>query len=369
MTQAQENAMQRLVAAPWAEATGTLEGRAAELLRAGEPAVLVTILHSEGSAPRHAGTRALQTRNGFEGTVGGGILEAEAMRAARECLITGRSARQAFALDASSPETDMVCGGSMEVLCEILRPEQADMFALADETLRQGGRGLWVVTLSGDGDAVSPERRLHVERTDAPLPPGAAADLDAALPLLERTKHRPGLITDGGATRYVEPLDAPPVLLLCGGGHVALETARLARQCGFVVDVADDREAFANANRFPLARHCFVLPHFANLAACGIGPRHYVAIMTRGHAHDREALAQALATPARYIGMIGSRAKREHVYAALRASGVPPERLAAVHCPIGLPILAETPQQIAVSIVAELLAERAGRLEALREGR
>lgn len=361
MTQAQENAMKRLVAAPWAEATGTLEGRAAELLRAGEPAVLVTILHSEGSAPRHTGTRALQTRSGFEGTVGGGILEAEAMRAARECLITGRSARRSFALDASSPETDMVCGGYMEVLCEYLRPNQADMFAQADELLRRGERGLWVVTLTGDGDAVSPERRLDTDGDDA------------SRPLLERAKNRPGLIASdesGGPSRYVEPLDAPPVLLLCGGGHVALETARLAHSCGFVVDVADDREAFANAERFPLARRCFVLPNFAGLAeACGIGPRHYIAIMTRGHAHDREALAQALATPARYVGMIGSRSKREHVFAALRESGVPSERLARVRCPIGLPILAETPQQIAVSIVAELLAERMGTLDRLRDGR
>ena len=369
MAQSRENEMNRLVAAPWTEATGTLEGRAAELLRSGEAAVLATILQSEGSAPRHAGTRALQTRKGFEGTVGGGVLEAEAMRIARDCLGNGRSSRRAFAMDAASPDTDMVCGGRMDLLCEFLRPEQAAVFALADETLARGGRGLWVVTITGDGDAARPERRLYVEGAEGPLPEGATAGLDAALPLSARTKNRPGLLAEGGLARYVEPLDAPPVLLLCGGGHVALETARLARQCGFVVDVADDREDFASAERFPMARNRFVLPGFAGLAACGIGPRHYVAIMTRGHAFDREVLAQALETPARYIGMIGSKSKRAHVYALLEKAGVAPERLVAVRCPIGLPVLAETPRQIAVSIVAELLAERSGTLDALREGR
>ena len=100
--------------------------------------------------------------------------------------------------------------------------------------------------------------------------------------------------------------------------------------------------------------------------ACGIGRRHYVAIVTRGHSFDREALAQALTSHASYIGMIGSKAKREQVYAFLRAQGVPDTELAAVRCPIGLPIGAETPRQIAVSVVAELLAARAGTLQRLR---
>ena len=157
------------------------------------------------------------------------------------------------------------------------------------------------------------------------------------------------------------------MLLLCGGGHVSLEVARLAHSCGFVVDVVDDREEFSNAGRFPMARHCRVLPGYENLVqTCDIGRRHFVAIITRGHSFDREALAQALTSHAQYVGMIGSRTKREQVYAALRKQGVPDAELAAVCCPIGLSIEAETPQQIAVAIVAELLAARAGTLVRLR---
>ena len=272
---------------------------------------------------------------------------------------------------------DLVCGGSMEVLCEALTPEQAGLFALADQVLREGGRGVWTVDVSRES---LPQRRLHLATLPEVCPevwpegfarldgsPAVRVDLDAALPLLEELKNKAGLLSLGERAVYVEPLDAPPVLLLCGGGHVSLEVAGLAQACGFVVDVVDDRPEFSDPARFPMARRCLTLPGFENLVeACGIGRRHYVAIVTRGHSFDREALAQALTSHASYIGMIGSKAKREQVYAFLRAQGVPDTELAAVRCPIGLPIGAETPRQIAVSVVAELLAARAGTLQRLR---
>ena len=360
-----------LVTTPWED---TLEARAAALLTGGEPLVLVTVVSRTGSAPREAGTRALQTRNGFEGTVGGGLLEARAMEAARNSLASGLSARVSCDMSGFTPNSDMICGGGMEVLCEVLAPKQAEMFALAAEVLRLGGRGAWLVELRRDGvslhgEAETPQRRLVVDALPehAVQPEGVTVGLDAVNPMLEIRKGRPGLVDVDGRIFYVEPLDAPPVLLLCGGGHVSLEVARLAHSCGFVVDVVDDREEFSNAGRFPMARHCRVLPGYENLVqTCDIGRRHFVAIITRGHSFDRETLAQALTSHAQYVGMIGSRTKREQVYAALRKQGVPDAELAAVCCPIGLSIEAETPQQIAVSIVAELLAARAGTLVRLR---
>ena len=360
-----------LVTTPWED---TLEARATALLTGGEPLVLVTVVSRTGSAPREAGTRALQTRNGFEGTVGGGLLEARAMEAARNSLANGLSARVSCDMSGFTPNSDMICGGGMEVLCEVLAPRQAEMFALAAEVLRLGGKGAWLVELHRDGvslhgEAETPLRRLFVDALPEHTvqPEGVTVGLDAVTPLLETRKGRPGLVDVDGRILYVEPLDAPPVLLLCGGGHVSLEVARLAHSCGFVVDVVDDREEFSNAGRFPMARHCRILPGYENLVqTCDIGRRHFVAIITRGHSFDREALAQALTSHAQYVGMIGSRTKREQVYAALRKQGVPDAELAAVCCPIGLSIEAETPQQIAVSIVAELLAARAGTLVRLR---
>lgn len=345
------------------------EARVAALLEAGRKAVLLTVISREGSAPRAAGTRALLTEGGFEGTIGGGALEARALKAARQSLAGGISTRVSCDLTGLSPESDMICGGGMEVLCEALMPQQAPVFALAAHVLREGGSGVWTVDVSRES---LPRRCLHLES----LPPEFAglADspavrpgLEAAAPLLKKLGNKPGLLAGGDRAMYVEPLSAPPVLLLCGGGHVSLEVAALAQACGFVVDVVDDRPEFSDPGRFPMARRCVTLPGFENLVeACGIGRRHYVAIVTRGHSFDREALSQALASHAAYIGMIGSRAKREQVYAALREQGVPDAELAAVRCPIGLPVGAESPQQIAVAVVAELLAARAGTLQRLR---
>ena len=364
-----------LVTTPWAD---TLEARVADLLQAGEPAVLVTVVSRTGSAPRDAGTRALQTRNGFEGTVGGGLLEARAMEAARGSLASAVSARVSVDMTGFAPNSDMICGGAMEVLCEVLSPRQAEVFAFAAQVLRKGGKGVWIVELRDDGvslhgEVENPVRHLYIDSlpdeamTEDALPAGVGLGLDGLQPLLDARKNKPGLVEHEGHLFYVEPLAAPPVLLLCGGGHVSLEVARLAHACDFVVDVVDDREEFSNAVRFPMARQCLVLPGYENLVqSCGIGRRHYVAIITRGHSFDREVLAQALTSHAQYVGMIGSKTKREQVYAALRKQGVPHAELAAVCCPIGLSIEAETPQQIAVSIVAELLAARAGTLVRLR---
>ncbi|GAB1254973.1 MULTISPECIES: XdhC family protein [Desulfovibrio] len=350
------------MSAPWPD---TLEARVARLLGEGESVVLVTVISRTGSAPRDAGTRALYTQAGPEGTVGGGLLEARAMEAAAQSLFMGRSARVSCDLSGFTPDSDMICGGGMEVLCEVLLPEQAGLFSLAALALSEGVGGVWVVDVSHE----TPSRSLCLDSLPqgGELAAGASLDTAAARELAARRKGRAGLVEKGESSVYVEPLAAPTILLLCGGGHVSLEVARLAHACGFVVDVADDRPEFSNPQRFPMARRCYVLPEYENLVnACGIGRHHYVAIITRGHGFDRETLAQALTSHAQYIGMIGSRTKRDQIYALLRAQGVPAAELAAVCCPIGLTIEAETPQQIAVSIVAELLAAQAGTLKRLR---
>ena len=264
---------------------------------------------------------------------------------------------------------DCVPDAVLDLLCEYLTPAQAPLFRAADAALKAGLTGIWLLDVSR---ADAPERDLYLDALPEgqPLVAGLHEGAEAVRPLLAGRKGRPGLVRDGLVERYVEALDAPPVLLLCGGGHVSLETARLAHAAGFVVDVVDDRAEFADPRRFPMARRCLTLPAFEDLAArCGIGRHHYVAIMTRGHSFDREVLAQALKTDAFYIGMIGSSSKKASVYKALRAQGVSDAALDKVCCPIGLGIGADTPQQIAVSVVAELMAARAGTLGALRAAR
>ena len=159
---------------------------------------------------------------------------------------------------------------------------------------------------------------------------------------------------------FIEPIEGTPVLCLFGAGHVAQPLARMAKACGFRVELCDDRVKFANAERFPEA-DLIVIDDFA--AAAGkmtLGPNTYAVVVTRGHKGDGEALRAVLGRGLRFVGLLGSRPKVVHIFAALRERGVPPEDLARVHAPLGLEIGAQTPEEIAVSILAEMIAVRRG---------
>jgi xanthine dehydrogenase accessory factor len=173
-----------------------------------------------------------------------------------------------------------------------------------------------------------------------------------------------GLICGGQMDVFIEPLSASPHLYIAGGGHVSLQLARAAANVGFRIHVVDDREKYANAERFPDADEIAVdsIPEW--LERTTFAQPAYVAIVTRGHQHDLSALRAVATRDLRYIGLIGSRAKVARIYDALREEGLPPDALRRVHAPIGLDLGAVTPAEIAVSIVAELVAVRHGKLDA-----
>lgn len=147
-------------------------------------------------------------------------------------------------------------------------------------------------------------------------------------------------------------------LILCGGGHVSLEVAHIARRLEFELVIIDDRPEFASRDRFPMAGQVVCAPFLEALDALGSRESDYYVILTRGHAHDRDCLEHVLRGKYAYAGMIGSRTKVAAVKAALEAAGIAREILDGVHSPIGLPIGAQTPAEIAVSIAAELVQER-----------
>ncbi len=166
-----------------------------------------------------------------------------------------------------------------------------------------------------------------------------------------------GLICGGTLEVFVEPILPQPTLYLFGGGHVSMAVAQTAHAGGFAIGVVDDREQFANAQRFPMAREIYT--SFEN-AFEKIQPSAatYLVIVTRGHKEDMRCLGWAVRTEARYVGMIGSRRKVLSVYRALEMEGYRPEEFERVFAPMGLEIGALTPEEIAVSIAAELIAVR-----------
>ena len=173
-----------------------------------------------------------------------------------------------------------------------------------------------------------------------------------------------GLICGGQMEVYIEPIEAAPHLYLVGAGHVAFSLSQVAATVGFHVHVLDDREKFANQQRFPAAVEVCVeaIPDWLERATFTANA--YVVVLTRGHRYDLDALRALVPHDLRYLGLIGSRAKVARLYDELRKEGVSDDQLQHVHAPVGLAIGAVTPQEIAVSILAELIAVKYGKLGA-----
>jgi xanthine dehydrogenase accessory factor len=168
-----------------------------------------------------------------------------------------------------------------------------------------------------------------------------------------------GLICGGQMDVHIDPLAPSPRLFIIGAGHVGLHLAKAAAEVGFRIHVVDDREKFANAERFPGA-DIVVEPIPEWLHRADVPAASYVVVVTRGHQHDLDAMRALAARELKYLGLIGSRAKVARISDALLAEGMPPECLQRVHAPIGLEIGAVTPAEIAISILAELIAVSRG---------
>jgi xanthine dehydrogenase accessory factor len=169
-----------------------------------------------------------------------------------------------------------------------------------------------------------------------------------------------GLVCGGQMDVHIDPLEPTPRLFIIGAGHVGWHLGRLAVDAGFRLHVVDDREKFANAERFPGAEAVVAEPIPEWLHRTEIPASAYVVVVTRGHTHDLDAMRSLAARDVKYLGLIGSRAKVSRIYARLLEEGMPQECLAHIHAPIGLDIGAVTPAEIAISIMAELVAIRRG---------
>lgn len=330
----------------------------AATLQQGQVVIFCGIVESSGSAPRTSGARMLVLPDGTStGSVGGGPVEGATLAKAKE-MLAGNKDQALLAFDLSNStaaEAGMVCGGAVRVLLQRVTPGDTDFWAEVLALFRNRKRPALTTAMESDGQA-----RLGVWSPDTGLR-GVELPLDITTQLARKAAktRQPFRLVHEETQVFVEPLLPPTTLYLVGAGHVALATAKVAALAGFELVVMDDRREFANQTRYPQAREVRALENFEN-CLFGLGPDDYIVIVTRGHVHDRDVLAQALRTKAGYIGMIGSKPKRAAVYQSLLESGFTQKELDQVHSPIGLPIGADTPGEIAVSIVAELIKVRAG---------
>jgi xanthine dehydrogenase accessory factor len=335
----------------------------AELLAGGQSFVVATIFDKAGSAPRMAGAKMVVRPDGsIAGTIGGGRLEADAMRAAQGVLSARRSTLQAFDLtSADVAGTDMICGGRGQILLDFVDATDEANRAVCQavrEALARGEKAWLITALSKD----LARRQQCLVRRDGSL----AGRLDADRDFLRKLTAGPAKISIhadalGGPRYLVEPIRRQTTAFIFGAGHVSQRIAPLAESVGFRTVVLDDRPEFASRERFPVPTELVVLPSFAALPLAEVDEYSYLVIVTRGHLHDRTVLEQALGTPAGYLGMIGSRRKSGAIFDALLAGGYSQVDLDRVHAPIGVDILAETPEELAVSIVGEMIKVRAER--------
>jgi xanthine dehydrogenase accessory factor len=307
---------------------------AAAALRAGQPAALLCVVRSAGSSPGRQGFKMTVTAEAVAGSIGGGIMEHKWVELARQRLRTGDYAPllrpQIHRREAPADRSGMMCAGEQEVLLWPLRPGDLRVVAAieaAQQTLRGGA---WEVSEA------------------------AGLRLAGAAPAGFYT-YRPG-----PAWRYCEQLGFRDQLTIVGGGHVSLALSQLASSLEFEITVLDERADLPTLAANHFAHYRQRIASYSTLAVPP-GPRRYVVVMTVGYRTDAVALRQLLRQQYAYLGVMGSATKVAELRRVLAAEGFSPADLARLRGPIGLPVNSRTPEEIAVSVAAELIAVRNAR--------
>ena len=343
---------------------------AVDELEKGEPVVVATVVRTKGSTPQKPGAKLLVRRDASGvGTLGGGCVEGDIWFAANQLMKRGGpSEHRDYELNEDlAAEDGLVCGGTMFFLIDpVYRPDDYLDIAREIDGAYRGEGAVAVASMispaDGQHDAVGAKLLVREDGTTAGTLGSEVLDRGAAkkaldLMVLGRNEY---VVADDGTEYFVEAYTTPPQMVLCGGGHVSKAIAPLAKTVGFRVFVTDDREEFANPDRFPEVDRVVAAKPEDALPQLPINPNTFVIIATRGHRFDNVALEAAARTPAKYVGLLGSRRKTILIYEDLFRAGMPADRVREIRSPIGLDIRARTPEEIAVSILAEVLMFRLG---------
>lgn len=325
---------------------------AAEAIEAGGDAAFATVARKRGSLPMASDAKMLVQPEGRRwGTVGGGCLEADVTAQALATIETRQPQFVKHTLNSDLiGDLALSCGGTVELFVEPLvpSPELAALCRAVGQGIQRRTPATVVTALAWRN---GPDKFAEV---------GAERWSVGAAPSVARPRSSPlaSAFVDEDAGVFIEPIPRSPRLTIFGAGHVGAELAELAAHTGFYVVVVDDRAEFANAERLPSAHEIVVDDFRRVLERAKYDADDYVIAATRGHSFDAYIVERTAASGAGYVGMLGSKRKRAVIWRALEAAGIDTQALARVHAPIGDEIGADTPAEIAVSVVAELIRLR-----------
>jgi xanthine dehydrogenase accessory factor len=265
-------------------------------------------------------------------------------------------------------EDGLICGGTMYFLIDpIRRPVDYQIYAEEVVTAYEGGAPVAIANLmvAPESSNFSVGAKMLIREngeTEGTLGDSALNERSVrkAVNLMALGKQEYVVDEETGAEIFIEAFTTPPTMVLAGGGHVSKALAPIARSVGMRVFVVDDRPEFANVERFPEADIVLTQDFVSGIADLPINANTFIVIATRGHRYDDTALEAAARTPARYVALLGSKRKTIMIYEELIRRGLPIERVRELRAPSGLDITARTPEEIAISIVAEILMFRLG---------
>ena len=334
------------------------------------PMVVATVVRTSGSTPQKSGAKLLVREDGSGvGTLGGGCVEGDIWFAAQELLKRGGDAElRDYQLNEDLAAQDgLVCGGTMYFLIDPVRGNDPYRdFAAQAVDAYAGGSPMAIVNVTAapsDSKVVVGAKMLVRENGDTQ---GGLGDevLEAMTVAKARDLMAMGkndyLYLKGGVECYIEAYTTPPTLVLVGGGHVSKAIAPIAKSVGFRIFVFDDREQFANAERFPEADITMVGDYRDGFDKLPVNANSFVVVASRGHQFDDAAVSGALRTPASYVGLLGSKRKTILIFEELLRNGFDADELRRINAPIGLDIGGRTPEEIALSVMSEIVAFRLG---------
>jgi len=326
----------------------------------GERVAIATVIQTWGSAPRPAGSAMALTAGGrIAGSVSGGCVEGAVVESGLRCLETNRPERVRFGVsDETAWSVGLACGGTIELFVEPVSGEAFDAVRTAIRATRPAA----VATIVGGAEGALGRRLLVSD--DGAVTGSLGEGLDEAVAAEAREALGAGAARrldptpDRPAEIFIDVLKPPPQLIVVGGVHIAIPLVAIAKTLGYRTIVVDPRETFGSAERFPdVDRIVSAWPDRA-LDEIGIDASTAVAVLTHDPKLDDPALAAALRSPAFYVGALGSRRTQEKRRQRLLEAGLDEEALARLYAPIGLPIGGRSPGEIALSIMAQIVAAR-----------